>query len=41
MIKVNQFEEVAQIKLSQTMDERYLYWAADYLVDGLLTNTGP
>ncbi len=41
MIEVNHFEEVTQIKLSQTMDGRPLYWAAVYLVDGLLIDTGP
>ncbi|MHA1578891.1 MAG: MBL fold metallo-hydrolase [Candidatus Freyarchaeota archaeon] len=41
MIEVNQFEEVTHIKLSQTMNGQPLYWAAVYLVDGLLIDTGP
>ncbi len=41
MIEINHFEEVTQIKLSQTMNGQPLYWAATYLVDGLLIDTGP
>ncbi|MGQ9723732.1 MAG: MBL fold metallo-hydrolase [Candidatus Jordarchaeum sp.] len=41
MIEINHFEEVMQIKLSQTMNGQPLYWAAAYLVDGLLIDTGP
>ncbi len=41
MIEINHFEEVTQIKMSQTMNGQPLYWAAAYLVDGLLIDTGP
>jgi hydroxyacylglutathione hydrolase len=41
MIEVNHFEEVTQIKMSRTMNGKPLYWAAAYLVDGLLIDTGP
>nr|MDO8081315.1 MBL fold metallo-hydrolase [Candidatus Freyarchaeota archaeon] len=41
MIEINHFEEVTQIKLSREMNGKPLYWAAVYLVDGLLIDTGP
>lgn len=41
MIEINHFEEVTQIKLSQEMNGKPLYWAAVYLVDGLQIDTGP
>jgi glyoxylase-like metal-dependent hydrolase (beta-lactamase superfamily II) len=40
MIEVSSFEEVACIKMSQTMGGKPLYWVACYLVDGLLVDTG-
>jgi len=40
MIKVNQFEEVIQIKMSRELGGKPLYWVAAYLVDGLLIDTG-
>lgn len=40
MIKVNQFEEVIQIKMGREMGGQVLYWVAAYLVDGLLIDTG-
>jgi glyoxylase-like metal-dependent hydrolase (beta-lactamase superfamily II) len=41
MIEINHFEEVTQIKLSREMNGKPLYWAAVYLIDGLLVDTGP
>ncbi|MEM3525819.1 MAG: MBL fold metallo-hydrolase [Candidatus Jordarchaeaceae archaeon] len=41
MIEINRFEDVTQIKLSREMNGKPLYWAAAYLVDGLLIDTGP
>ena len=40
VIEVSSFEEVACIKMSQTMGGKPLYWVACYLVDGLLVDTG-
>jgi len=40
MIEVSSFEDVACIKMSQTMGGKPLYWVACYLVDGLLVDTG-
>jgi len=40
MIEVSSFEDVACIKMSQTMSGKPLYWVACYLVDGLLVDTG-
>ncbi|MBW1990238.1 MAG: MBL fold metallo-hydrolase [Deltaproteobacteria bacterium] len=41
MIETAAFEEVTQFKLSTEMDGKPVYWAAAYLVDGLLIDTGP
>nr|MDO8135598.1 MBL fold metallo-hydrolase [Candidatus Njordarchaeum guaymaensis] len=41
MIEINHLEEVTQIKLSREMNGKPLYWAATYLVDGLLIDSGP
>ena len=40
VIEVSSFEDVACIKMSQTMGGKPLYWVACYLVDGLLVDTG-
>lgn len=41
MIETDHFKEVMRIRLSQTMNGQPLYWAAAYLIDGLLIDTGP
>jgi glyoxylase-like metal-dependent hydrolase (beta-lactamase superfamily II) len=41
VLKVNIFEDVTSIKMSQAMGRKPLYWVACYLVDGLLVDTGP
>ena len=38
VIEVSSFEDVACIKMSQTMGGKPLYWVACYLVDGLLVH---
>jgi glyoxylase-like metal-dependent hydrolase (beta-lactamase superfamily II) len=40
MIEVHESGPVTQIKMSQTMGGRPLYWVAAFLVDGLLIDTG-
>jgi glyoxylase-like metal-dependent hydrolase (beta-lactamase superfamily II) len=40
MIEINNFEEVAQIRMSREMDGKPLFWVAAYLIDGLLIDTG-
>ncbi len=41
MLEVSNFEDVTCIKMSHTMGGKPLYWAACYLIDGLLVDTGP
>jgi glyoxylase-like metal-dependent hydrolase (beta-lactamase superfamily II) len=41
MIETDDFEEVTRIKMSVEQDGKAVYWAAAYLVDGLLIDTGP
>ncbi len=40
MIEIKDLGDVTQIRMSQTMGGRPLYWVAAYLVDGLLIDTG-
>ena len=40
MLEFDHFEDVVQIKMSNEMDGKPLYWVAAYLVDGLLIDTG-
>jgi glyoxylase-like metal-dependent hydrolase (beta-lactamase superfamily II) len=40
MIKTEQYGEVTQIRMGRDSDGEVLYWAAAYLVDGLLIDTG-
>jgi glyoxylase-like metal-dependent hydrolase (beta-lactamase superfamily II) len=40
MIETSCFEEVTQIRMSREINGKPLYWAAAYLVDGLLIDTG-
>ena len=40
MIETKTFEEVTQIRMSQEIDGKPVYWVAAYLVDGLLIDTG-
>lgn len=41
MLEVSNFEDVTCIKMSQTLGGTPIYWAACYLIDGLLVDTGP
>jgi glyoxylase-like metal-dependent hydrolase (beta-lactamase superfamily II) len=41
MIEVDRFEEIIRIKMSREEDGKPVYWAAAFLVDGLLVDTGP
>lgn len=41
MLEVSNFEDLTCIKMSQTIGDKPIYWAACYLIDGLLVDTGP
>jgi glyoxylase-like metal-dependent hydrolase (beta-lactamase superfamily II) len=41
MLEADRFEEVNRVKMSLEQDGKAVYWAAAYLVDGLLIDTGP
>jgi len=41
MLEVSSFEDVACIKMSQTMGGKRIVWVSCFLVDGLLVDTGP